>query len=56
MLVRVAEIPALAGSLAEVVELTGDHAAFPGCCQHIAELALSYASVHRAAREFAITW
>ncbi len=42
------EVEALAALLAEVVELAGDRAVFPGRWAHVAELALGHESVRRA--------
>ena len=42
------EIAALAELLAEVVQLAGQHAVFPGRWAHIAELAMEHHSVRAA--------
>jgi hypothetical protein len=44
------EIEALAALLAEVVELAGNRAVFPGDWELIAELAMGHESVRRAVR------
>lgn len=45
---RAGEVEALAGLLAEVVELAGNRAVFPGHWAQIAELAMGHDSVRRA--------
>lgn len=42
------EVQALAALLAEVVELAGKHAVFPGRWEHLAELAMEHHSVRAA--------
>ncbi len=42
------EVEALAALLAEVVELAGDRAVFPGRWAQVAELAMGHESVRRA--------
>lgn len=42
------EVQALAALLAEMVELTGKRALFPGRWEHLAELAMEYPSVRAA--------
>jgi hypothetical protein len=44
------EIEELAALLAEVVQLAGNRAVFPGRWAHIAELAMGHHSVRRAVR------